>query len=652
MASRPIDPSSRHVGRVVDPMVREDGESDPELSLDTGLPAPAVGEPTVTASDDTAGGDVTGPEHGPAGRGATVRERLLERARHAEPRPVTDAGHTEPTEPAQQAEPDDLDAIGRRALDLESREAPLPRAPGAPLGPARAALSPTVVALFGTLMGMAVIASVTAVAMHLAPHRETQTEIASAAPPIATAAAPAPPPREKPKKRERQRLPGPYRVSEGAQQPGLRLVEGKIGNEPFLKAVEAAGVPIRESYRIVTAFQGLRSFDRCKRTDRFVALLDRQSQRLKAFEYIVSAEEVYQAREGQSGLLEASKLDLKVERTQIAGSLVYDGKSFDDSAEASGFERGLARVVSRALDGHSSLDELERGDAVRLIVQEVSVLGEFARYAGVEALEVKRVKGDALRVYYFDVPEVRGYYDVRGRSPHEGGWRKPIPGAPITSHFNLKRMHPVLKKVMPHLGTDFGAPTGTPIGASAPGTVTFVGYSGPAGNLVKVEHAGGIETGYAHMSRFAEGIKVGNKVKRLEILGYVGSTGRSTGPHLHFSATKNKEYFDAEKLDLDGMRTLAGPQRLAFDALMAKYNPLLDAIALPEPLPEEAAPDPGPPADSARPAASVRGPPALGEPETEEEDSHAPPLPPLPAPPASGAPKRAGSSIYLTDKEL
>jgi murein DD-endopeptidase MepM/ murein hydrolase activator NlpD len=632
------------VGRVVDPMVREDGESDPELSLDSPSPSQGAGDPAAAPAEPPT------PEQGSGTRGSAVRDRLLEKARRAEQEsPAVHeqaAGDVLPPR-------DDLDAIGRREHDADERELPLPRAPGSPLGPARSALSPTVVALFGTLMGMAVIASVTAVAMHLAPHRETPAESASAPPPVQAAPSPPPAARQKPKKRERQRLPGPYRVAESASNPGLRVVEGKVGNEPFLKAVQAAGLPLKESYRIVTAFQGTRSFDRCKRTDRFVALLDRQTQRLKAFEYIVSAEEVYQAREGQAGLLEATKLDLKVERAQIAGSLVYDGKSFDDSAEASGFERGLARVVSRALDGHSALDELERGDMVRLIVQEISVLGEFARYAGVEALEVKRAKGDSLRIYYFDVPGERGYYDVKGRSPHEGGWRKPIPGAPITSHFNLKRMHPVLKKTMPHLGTDFGAPTGTPVGASAPGTISYVGYAGPSGNLVKIEHPGGVETGYAHLSRFADGIKLGNKVKRLEVIGYVGSTGRSTGPHLHFSASKNKEFFDAEKLDLDGMRTLGGAQRAAFEQLMVKYNSLLDAIQLPEALPEEAPPDvPEPPASA---AASAR-PPAASPPlhaaegEGEEEDTTLPP--PLPAPPASGSPKRAGSSIYLTDKEL
>jgi murein DD-endopeptidase MepM/ murein hydrolase activator NlpD len=344
--------------------------------------------------------------------------------------------------------------------------------------------------------------------------------------------------------------------------------------------------------------------------------------------------------------LSATKLDLKVARTQIAGALVYDGKSLDDSAEQAGFERGLSRVITSALDGHAAAEDLSRGDVIRLVVQEVTVLGDFARYAGVEAIELRPVKGESLRVYYFDMPGERGYYDVKGRAPHDGGWRKPIPGAPITSRFNLKRMHPVLKKVMPHLGTDFGAPSGTPIGSSAPGKVTYIGYSGPSGNLVKIEHAGGVETGYAHMSRFAEGLKVGAKVGRLELLGYVGSTGRSTGPHLHFSASKKHEYFDPEKLNLDAMKTLAGDHRAALDAVIVKYNALLDAITLPEPLAaEDVAVAPAASA-SAAPAAAPR----LPEP-TEEEHDVAPPAP-LAAPPASNAPKRAGSSIYLTDEEL
>ena len=629
MAERPDAPSSRHVGKIVDPLARDDGELEPDFSEQR------ASDGQTSAADPQEHG---ASDEASASRGAKVRERLLLRAEEARRDP----------ERLDEEPGDDLDEIGRRATELaKSGDDPATRrAPGAPTH-ARSPLSPTVVALFGTLMGMAVVASVAAIAMHLSPReREPAAAVAPSGAPIASSTAPvAEAPKAKPKKRERQRLPGPYRVAEGGSDSALRLIEGKVGTEPFIRAMSNAGVPEKETYRVVKAFQGIRSFDRCGKNDRFAALVDRQTKRLKAFEYLVSAEEVYQAREGADGLLGATKLDLKVERTQIAGALVYDGKSLDDSAEQAGFERGLGRVILSALDGHAAAEDLSRGDVIRLVVQEVTVLGDFARYAGVEALEFRPVKGEAVRVYYFDMPGERGYYDVKGRSPHDGGWRKPIPGAPVTSRFNLKRMHPVLKKVMPHLGTDFGAPSGTPIGSSAPGTVTYVGYSGPAGNLVKVLHAGGVETGYAHMSRFADGIKVGDKVKRLQLLGYVGSTGRSTGPHLHFSAQKKHEYFDAEKLNLDAMRTLAGEHRAALDAVIVKYNALLDAIVLPEPLVEEVAV--APPAASASAAAKTR---SLPEPMEEEEDK-APPAP-LAAPPSSNAPTRAGSSIYLTDEEL
>ncbi|HTQ07942.1 MAG TPA: M23 family metallopeptidase [Polyangiaceae bacterium] len=621
-------------------MVRDDGELEPELSI----------ESTASGSAPSPEGETAEPAAPP--RGTLVRDRLLERAARVEQK----------SETRERGLGDDLDEIGKlgERAPLGNDAPGPPRAPGSPLTPQRASLSPTIVALFGTLMGMAVIASITAIAMHVAPHREAASDQAGTPAETSATLAQAPARQNAVKKRERQRLPGPWRVSEGAHSPDLRYIEGKVGTDAFLKAVQAAGVPVKETYRIVTAFQGLKSFDHCAKTDRFAALVDTKTERLKAFEYQVSGEEVYQARESASGLLEASKLDLKIEHTQIAGALVYDGKSLDDSAEQAGFERGLARVLNKALDGHSAIEDLERGDVIRLIAQEVSVLGEFDHYAGVEALEVRRAKGEALRVYYFDAPGARGYYDSNGHAPNPGGWRKPIPGAPITSHFNLKRMHPILHKVMPHLGTDFGAPTGTPIGASAPGIVTFAGFRGPTGNLVKLQHAGGIETGYAHCSRIADGLKVGDQVKRMQIIGYVGSTGRSTGPHLHFSASKNGEFFDAEKLDLDGMRTLAGADRLTFDGVMAKYNPLLDGIALPEPLPPEAPDTVAAPAASeaasapngasAPSATSAKG-ASAAEPEPDEDDSAAPP-PPLAAPPPPGSPKRAGSSIYLSDKEL
>ncbi|HEY3256035.1 MAG TPA: peptidoglycan DD-metalloendopeptidase family protein [Polyangiaceae bacterium] len=542
-----------------------------------------------------------------------------------------------------EAEGGELDALG----------SPAGRAPSAPLSlRATQQLSPTLIALFGTLIGIATVLTLIALMINL--DRQKSAALAKSTPSAVPSASVAAAPIDSPPvpKRVRQKLPSPWRIADSKGDPNTRVVSGTVSTDPFIKALSNAGVPEKEAYRVLTAMKGVRDFDKCNKSDRFTALLERGSSRLKAFEYAVGPEEIYQAREADDGLLKGSKLDLKVERNQVTGALVYDGKSFDASAERAGFDSGLSHVVALALQGHLSMDELERGDRLRVIGQEVTVLGEFSRYTGIEAIEVRPAnpKREPLRVYYFDDPSLRGYYDASGKSPYEGGWRKPIPGAAITSAFNPRRMHPILHKIMPHLGTDIGAPLGTPVGASAPGTVSYIGPGGPAGNLLKVMHANGIETGYAHLSRYVAGIKVGDKVKRLQTIGYVGSTGRSTGPHLHFSAQRDGKFFDAETLNLDGMRVLNKDQREQFLLVVAKYNPLLDAIALPAPLAGAAAvaSEPTPTSSASAPAASAEDPGvAEAASEVDEAGKAAPAANTKP-----GAAPNAGNSVYLSDKEL
>ena len=583
-----------------------------------------------------------------------ARERLLARAHAARQDPGQEApvrgGLDEIGRPEQRDAPEgELDAVGGQPL----------RAPSAPLElRSDNQLSPTLIALFGTLIGIATVLSLIALMINIDRHKGAP--LANALPssaPSASAALAAPVSAPPVPKRARQKVPGPWRLGDLKGDPKLRFVEGKVGTDPFIKALTFAGAQEKEAYRVLTAMKGVRDFDKCGKSDRFMALIERGTSRLKAFEYVVGPEEIYQAREGDDGLLKGSKLDLKVERNQVTGALVYDGKSFDASAEQAGFDTGLAHVVALAVQGHLSMDELERGDRVRLIGQEVTVLGEFARYTGIEAIEVVRAnpKREGLRVYYFDDPNLRGYYDATGKSPYEGGWRKPIPGAAITSPFNPKRMHPILHKIMPHLGTDIGAPMGTPVGASAPGTVSYLGPGGAAGNLLKIMHPNGIETGYAHLSRYVAGIKVGDKVRRLQTIGYVGSTGRSTGPHLHFSAQRDGKFFDAETLNLDGMRVLNQEQREQFTAVVAKYNPLLDAIALPAPIPEafvDTSVEAAPAGSVAAPAGSESADPGLAEPAEEAAAQNG--APPVAAAQATAPPpgKPAGNSIYLSDKDL
>jgi murein DD-endopeptidase MepM/ murein hydrolase activator NlpD len=648
VASTPLPGGSRHVGRVIDPSVRDDGEPEPAVELEAERPSD-VGEPVPDVSSQPA-----------LPRGARARDALLERAAAQREAEAVDA-----------AQPlGNLDEVGRSegesGPDAETDALPS-RAPSVPLGAPLGRLSPNQVALFSTLLGVATVASLIALGMNfdVRPAARHSEPAASAAVPSAAVEEPAPPPKAK---RARTKVPGPWRIADARGDAKLRIIEGKIGPDAFLKALEKAGVQTKETYRVLTAMKGVRDFDHCKSSDRFAALIERGSSKLKAFEYIASAEEVYQAREGDDGFLKGAKLDLAVERNEISAALVYDGKSFDASAEQAGLEHGLGKVVAKALDGQMALDELERGSRIRVIAQEVVVLGEFARYSGVEAVEIRSPDPSKppFRVYYFAAEAERGYFDADGHSPYEGGWRKPIPDARMTSPYNLTRMHPILKKVMPHLGIDFGAPMGTPVGAASYGTVSFASYIGPTGNLVRIDHANGIQTGYAHLSRFAEGLKVGDKVKRLQLIGYVGSTGRSTGPHLHFSARKNGDFIDPASLNLDAMRTLSKENRGAFAEVKARYDAKLDAITLPEPL-RGAAPTPAA-AESASAAPPVAAAPSASEPaaarnagndpgDDEEEDTGTPngaPPSGSPSPAAAGPPatEKSGKAVYLTDKEL
>ena len=620
----------------MDPSVRDDGDLEPDLQL---------AQPAAAAPANSGESVPRAPQIGKNG-GTRARERLLALAEAArqelEDGPVR-GGLDEIGRPAQpERAQGELDSFGSKAP------------PFAPFSTNQ--LSPTLIAVFGTLIGIATVLSLIALSINIDRHRGAALGKPSAdgapAPSASAAELEAPLPAPVPK-RARQKVPGPWRIADVKGDPKLRVVEGKVGTDPFIKAMTDAGVQEKEAYRVLTSMKGVRDFDKCAKSDRFTALIDRGSSRLKAFEYTVGPEEIYQSREGDDGLLKGVKLDLKVERNQVTGALVYDGKSFDASAEQAGFDGGLAHVVGLALQGHLAMDELERGDRLRLIGQEVTVLGDFARYTGIEAIEVVRAnpKREAVRVYYFDDPAMRGYYDRNGKSPYEGGWRKPISGAAITSPFNPRRMHPILHKIMPHLGTDIGAPMGTPVGASAPGTVSYLGPGGAAGNLLKIMHADGIETGYAHLSRYVAGIKVGDKVRRMQVIGYVGSTGRSTGPHLHFSAQRDGKFFDAETLNLDGMRVLSAEQRDQFASVVAKYNPLLDAIALPPPLPGagvEAAPEAAPAPPAAPTGSAPEDDTALAEPSDAEPRAAASAAPE--AAPSPGKP--TGNSVYLSDKEL
>lgn len=520
------------------------------------------------------------------------------------PRPLMPAA--EPHGPATPRPPRALE--GRSAAVHSRRLGTAP--PAIDRAAAALSLSPRMTAVFGGLFGLATVTTVIALLIQSTAPRDDRAMVASAssanAEPSASAETAEVPTEQGPKKRQRNRIPGPWRIADAAKDEATRVVEGKFDRRSFIVALGEAGIPKDQTYRVLKAFEGQRKLDRLGKNDRFVALIDRASKRLVAFELVVSALEIWQVRE-QDGVLTGGKLDLAVGTEEVAGAF-YVSKDLDRSIAWGGFEPGLLDVIDDALAGRMSREGFEEGGIVRVIVHETTALGDFAAYDKVVALEYRPPDPAAnpVRAYSFQGRSARGYFDDRGRQPDGGGWVSPVPGSPITSRFNPKRLHPVLKTVMPHNGTDYGAPTGTPVYAAFRGKVVSVGPAGACGNMVQVAHPGGIETVYCHLSRFAKGIKAGDKVGTKQLVGYVGSTGRSTGPHLHFGAKKDGKWIDSETLKVDGFRVLPVDERAAFQAHKAELDARLDAIPLPEP-PPAPAPKKGEDAELAAQAKAAKG---------------------------------------------
>ena len=187
------------------------------------------------------------------------------------------------------------------------------------------------------------------------------------------------------------------------------------------------------------------------------------------------------------------------------------------------------------------------------------------------------VNGEEINLYNFKHNNEEEYYDIKGKSITKSLMKTPINGARLSSSFGMRK-HPILGYNKMHRGTDFAAPSGTPIMASGSGTVTRARWCGGGGNCVKIKHNSTYETIYAHMKSFAKGIKEGKKVKQGQIIGYVGSTGMSTGPHLHYEVIVNGKKVNSQKLKLPSGKILKGEPRKEFEIERIKIDLKLSEI--------------------------------------------------------------------------
>ena len=221
--------------------------------------------------------------------------------------------------------------------------------------------------------------------------------------------------------------------------------------------------------------------------------------------------------------------------------------------------------------------DIRKGDWFEILYEKFEDDNNKVRDTGKIIYASMYVNGEEITLYNFEYKKEEEYYDIKGKSITKSLMKSPINGARLSSSFGMRK-HPILGYNKMHRGTDFAAPSGTPIMASGSGTIIRSRWCGGGGNCVKIKHNSTYETIYAHMKSFAKGIKEGKKVKQGQIIGYVGSTGMSTGPHLHYEVVVNGKKVNSQRLKLPSGKILKGDAREKFELERIKIDLKLSAL--------------------------------------------------------------------------
>ncbi len=281
----------------------------------------------------------------------------------------------------------------------------------------------------------------------------------------------------------------------------------------------------------------------------------------KCFIYEVNATDyvVFDLRDSVHVYRESKPMETHIR--QIAGEI---HSSLYVDLQKAGADASMAIALSEIYAWTIDFYKIQKGDAFEVLFEEHFVEGQSIGIGRILSSSFAQ-NGKVVKAYFFENGEEKGYFDEKGNSLKKAFLKAPVKFSRISSGYSTKRLHPVLRTVRPHYGTDYAAPHGTPIMAVGDGTVTEARYTGGNGNYVKIRHNKSIETQYLHMSRFADGIRPGKRVSQGDIIGYVGSTGLATGPHVCFRFWKNGKQVDHRKEEMQG----AGPLP---DALMPTFK--------------------------------------------------------------------------------
>jgi murein DD-endopeptidase MepM/ murein hydrolase activator NlpD len=329
------------------------------------------------------------------------------------------------------------------------------------------------------------------------------------------------------------------------------------------------GLDPGELFHVKEALAGVHSIREIRPGQPYEILVDPEK-RLSTFVYWVNEDSLVRVTRAGAGF-QAEKLNLEYERKLLCLEGVIEDNLITSMG---GGQQNLLLALSLSDVFAWDIDfttALRKGDTFRMLVEGLYRDGEFKKYGNILAAEFVN-DGVLYRAYRFEIDGRADYYDTTGRSLRKAFLKAPLSFRRISSGFSKSRLHPVLKIRRAHNGTDYVAPKGTPVSAMANGQVLAAGHQGGYGKLVVLRHPNGYKTFYGHLSGFAKGVRKGASVTQGQLIGYVGSTGVSTGPHLHFEMRVNDRPVNPRKVEIPAGQPVP-------EALRASFNAARDGLA-------------------------------------------------------------------------
>lgn len=318
-------------------------------------------------------------------------------------------------------------------------------------------------------------------------------------------------------------------------------------------------LPPGDVNQIVTELARFADLRRLKPDDGYAVVFDGESREVRSFNLTLSGRgqvNVERNDHGWKGRWRKFErwTELQVIRGELEGAL-------ETSIQRGGGDTRLAVAMSDVFQWDLDFNrDLRLGDRFEILYEKVEIDGSYTTLGDIIAVHYTNL-GKTIEAYRFGDPA--GYYDAEGRPLRKMFLRSPMRYSRITSRYSNRRFHPILKRYRPHYGVDYGAPTGTPVRVTSSGVVAFAGWDSGGGKMIKVRHPNGYLTAYLHLSRFASGVKSGRRVSQGDTIGYVGSTGLSTGPHLDYRVQRHGKWIDplslksvpAEPIPVDDLET-------------------------------------------------------------------------------------------------